>query len=359
MWSSNYIINFELGIGIIKAANSPDTRNWFKKKFGKTPEDDVKLLIEGTGHIRKYLASIGITLPRVHFTDNSALRPNEFICYWGIEKGHYSITHLEDFFDFIKNKAKEYAEDEIGTFQHALIAVGKDQNQQAYDTYKRLYYTARLKDDFYNSAHALTEVSGIIACNGDLNFAFQLASVAVQYVESDGIVDKTLKCQAYFNLASILKSYSGGMAIEYFMKCAQTAHISGNSPFMFFAYLGLAETHTLMGNISDAITNYEYSLALINNTETAFTIQRKMICLYKYLIDQSNRTQNKEDWRSKIYDVLLSIAKEVCKNLCISAIFKVFKIQGNGAIISFGTKYGFENNIFNATTVIGDQNTIN
>lgn len=359
MWNSNYIIKFELGIGIVKAANSPDTRNLFKKKFGKEPEDDIKLIMEGTGHIRKYLASIGITLPFVHFSDNSTLGPNEFICYWGIEKGHYSITYLEDLFDFIKNKASEYAEEEKGSFQYALTAIGKDQNQQAYDSYKRLYYTARQKDDFFNSARALTEVSGIIAHNGNLNFAYQLASEAVRYVESDSIVDKTLKCQAYLNLASIMKSYNAGLAIEYFMKCARVAYISGNSQFMFFAYLGLAETYTLLGNIRDAITNYEHSLDLINNTEATFIIQRKMISLYKYLIDQSNRKTTTEDWRRRISDVLISITMEVCKNLCLSAIFKVFNIQGSGAIISFGTKYLVENNMFNAPTVIGENNSFN
>lgn len=36
MWNSNYIIKFELGTGIVKAANSPDTRNMFIKMFGNT-----------------------------------------------------------------------------------------------------------------------------------------------------------------------------------------------------------------------------------------------------------------------------------------------------------------------------------
>ncbi|MDO5527119.1 MAG: hypothetical protein Q4F85_13675 [Prevotella sp.] len=359
MWNSNYIIKFELGTGIVKAANSPDTRNMFIKMFGNTPKDDAMLIIEGTGHVRNKLANIGITLPSVQFTDNSTLGLNEFICYWGIEKGHYSITHLNDLFDFIRNKALEYAKDETDMFQKALAAVGKDHNQQAYDAYRKLYYKARLKDDFYSSARALTEVSAIIACNNDLDFACQLASVAVQYAESYNIVDKNLKCQTYLNMASILKAYNHRMAIDYFMKCAQTAYQSDNSPFMFFALLGLAETHMLTGNVREAITSYEHSLALVKDTETTLTIQKKMICLYKNLVDQSKQIVADKEKKSEIRDILNSIVKDVCKNLCISAIFKVFNLQGGGAIISIGTKYLIERNIFNSPTVIGEKNIIN
>lgn len=359
MWNSDYIIKFELGSGIVKAANSPDTRNMLIKMFGNAPKDDAKLIVEGTRLTRDWLANIGITLPRVHFTDNNTIGMNEFICYWGIEKGHYSITHLNDLFEFIKNKALEYATDGADTFQDALVAVDKDHTQQAYDAYKKLYYNARLKDDFYSSARALTEVSAIIASGNDLDFASQLASVAVQYAESDNIVDKSLKCQTYLNLASILKAYKHRMAIDYFMKCAQIAYMSENSPFMFFALLGLAETHMLMGNIHEAITSYEHSLALVKDTETTLTIQKKMIYLYKCLVDQSKPIVADRGKKTEIRGILYSIVKDVCMNICTAAIFKVFNIQGSGSIISIGKKYTIKDNVFNSTTVIGNRNTIN
>lgn len=360
MWNSNNIIRFEFGAGIIKAANSPDTRHLFLKMFGSAPNDDAKLIIEGIGHIRKHLANYGIVLPSIYLTDNNNIKDNEFICYWGIEQGHYSITLLSDIFDFIKNKAIEYAKQENtpSTFAKALGFMEKDKYQLAYDTYKKLYYKARLEDDFYVSTRALTEVSSIIAYNDQIDFAIQLASVAVQYVDSYNIVDQTLKCQVYLNMASICKSYNTGMSMAYFMKCTQIAYKSDNSQFLFFSLLGLAEIYTMMGHFHEAIEEYEKALNLVGDSGVAVLIQKKMISLYKYLVTQGNSTSNKENIKSQFYDLLKYIVKEVGASLCKAALFKILNIQGMGAMISVGTKYQIENNIFKSSAVIGNNNNL-
>ncbi len=358
MWDSNYIIKFELGEGIIKAANSPDTRNMFIRLFGRAPQDDAQLIIDGIRYIRNDLASKGIILPSVQITDNNGIKANEFICYWGIEKGHYSITHLNDFFDFIKNKAFEYNQEGSSTFTKALESIERDRYQIAYDTYKKLYYTARLNDDFHRSARALTEVSGIVAYNGQIDFALQLAYVAIQYVESYNIVDQTLKCQAYLNMGSILKCHNVTMARKYFEGCSQIAQKSSNLQFLFFSLLGLAESYLIMGDIRKTITYYEQSLALVNDTGTAISIQKRMILLYKNLVEQQYASVQKGNIVSMFKDLICYIVKEVGKNLCKAAVFKVLDLHGSGAVLSIGTKYIVEKNIFNSPTIIGDNNRI-
>lgn len=225
MWNSDYLIKIELGEGIINAANC-------SKQQG-----DLKLIKDGIKQIREELDSNDIILPPVYLSDNTNIKPNEFICYWGLEKEHFSITYLNDLFDFINNKATEYAENDDSTFVQALETMEQDHYQNAYDTYKKLYYYARQKNDFHSSARALTEVSGIVALSGQMKYAIQLAAEAVKYAESYNIVDQTLKCQAYLNLGSIMKCCDAVNALGYFNHCSKIAYKSNKSQFLFFSFL--------------------------------------------------------------------------------------------------------------------------
>ena len=357
MWNSNYIIKFELGEGIIKAANSPDNRNMFIKLFGSEPEDDAKLIMDGIKHIRKSLAKKNIILPSVQITDNTNIKYDEFICYWGIEKVHYSIDCLNDLFDFINKKAIEYSEYNNATFTFALETIERDQFQTAYDAYKKLYYISRQNDDFHSASRALTEVSGIVAICGQKNFAIQLASVAVQYAQSCNIVDQTLKCQVYLNLGNIQKCYDAAKALRYFEECSKIAYKSNQSQFLFFSLLGTAESYLILGDIESSLNYYEKSLALVNDNEMASSIQIRMIKLYKMMVEQlKNDNKLESDTKSKYWDMVQCIIKDVCKNLCVNAVFKLLKLQGNSALVSFGAKYVIENNIFKSSAVIGDNN---
>ena len=242
MWNSNYLIKLELGEGILKAANSSGY--------------EAKLILDGIKHIRKELAKKGITLPSVKISDNTHIKNNEFICYWGIEKVHYSIDYFNELFDFIFNKAIEYSENSNATFSLALETIERDQFQIAYDAYKKLYYIARQKNDFHSAARALAEVSGIVANSGQKNFAIQLATVAVGYTESYNIVDQTLKCQAYLNLGNIQKCFDASKALAYFEECSKIAYNSNQSQFLFFSLLGKAESYLILDDIESIIYNY-------------------------------------------------------------------------------------------------------
>ena len=113
----------------------------------------------------------------------------------------------------------------------------------------------------------------------------------------------------------------------------------------------------ILGDIESSLNYYEKSLALVNDNEMASSIQIRMIKLYKMMVEQlKNDNKLESDTKSKFWDMVQCIIKDVCKNLCVNAVFKLLKLQGNSALVSFGAKYVIENNIFKSSAVIGDNN---
>lgn len=366
MWNIKDIIKIEVGKGIVKAANSPDNRNYFIKLLGKEKEDDGKLLIQGAQGVRNALAKRGITLPIIRFTDNDSIKFNEFICYWGIEKGHYSIENISDLFDFIYNKAIEYSyENRDNSLDESIHFIDKDRFQEAYDNYIKTYYNARQKDNFYVMCRCLTETSALLAQDGQLDLAVSFSKSAIDISDGCNIVDKTLKCQCLLNAAGVIKYKDANIAISYLNKCSEIAYKTNNSYFLFMALIEKAEIFAYHGKYESAIGAYKGCLSLSDNSNFTNAIQKRMIALYQEIITEYKYklTENKPSNKGLIHEIhslIKTIIKDVAVNMGTSMIFKSFGIDGRFmSIFSFGQKINLSGNKFNGVTCIGDGNIIN
>ena len=342
MWTSQDIIKLELGRGIIEAANSPDSRNFFQRLIGTAHEDDVILLLNGIKEIREDLYAKGIILPAIKIVGNDSIAHNEFRCHWGIEILHYSIPTLESLFSFILDKALEYGEISKGKSQYFINLahkhLGNNAIQKAYDAYLKGYYNAFCCNEHYECAQILSEVSVIIAPN-QYKFAKVLLSSAIKYTEMPNIVDTNLKCQVYFNAASITKDKNPTVAAEYFRKCGILADNCKHNEFALFSLLGLAEIYTLSTTIEErkyAIQCYEEALKRIEgNREIVCSIQEKMIFLYQLQFECLQNRQ-KQEVKSKFAELLFSLANSICKGLGEAIIFKLLNVPGGNFIFSIG-----------------------
>lgn len=364
MWNSENVIRLELGEAIIKAANSPDSRNWFKQLFGAPLKDDAQLILSGIKCIRNDLSKKGILLPSIQVCDNLHIKSNQFVCYWGIEKESYSISHLNDLFSFITNKAEEYGtdidkEDINDLLSEALIEIKEDNVQESYECYLEAYYFARKKNLYYECAQALTEVSGIVAANGQIELAGLYAKAAIQYSNMYNIVDRTLKCNAYLNAASIYKYSNPQYAKNQFANAGQIAFSLNNPVLVLFSLIGIAETNSYLGHIEDAISFYEKALIITrnNNSKMTIKIQEAMLNLYHQLMEYRSNNRSNINITNGFVKILNVITSCICYSLTDAVIFKLFAIEGGSSVISIGTKYNISNNNFNKPTMIGDKNT--
>lgn len=360
MWDSKYLIKIELGENIVQAANSKDTRMWLKKMFGSDPEDDAQLILDGVKSVREYLSEKNISLPNIQFTENTDIRGNEFICYWGIEKDHCSISNVGDLLRYIKHKAEEYGEDicrsEIqDILENALDAMQEDDIQEAYEYYIKAYYFARKNGHYYECVHALTDVSGIIAYNGQINFAGTLATTAIEYCNKHSIIDMSLKCKAYLNAGAIYKESFPQYASIQFVNGLHISHAAKNSVYTLFFLLELAEIHVCEENWEKALTIYKDALKIVKDrdNETAVLIQDTMIELYELV------QRKKSSSMGNIMKLFKFLLKEIISNLSYAFIFKLLKIDGRVSVISIGTQNTVKGNIFNSPSIIGNSNTFN
>lgn len=360
MWDSKYLIKIELGENIVQAANSKDTRMWLKKMFGSDPEDDAQLILDGVKSVREYLSENNISLPKIQFTENTDIRGNEFICYWGIEKEHCSISNVGELLHYIKHKAKEYGEDicrsEIQEMlEDALDAMQEDDIQEAYEYYIKAYYFARKNGHYYECVHALTDVSGIIAYNGQINFAGILATTAIEYCNKHSIVDIHLKCKVYLNAGAIYKESFPEYASIQFINGLHISHAAKNSVYTLFFLLELAEIHVCEENWETALTIYKDVLKIVKgkDNEIAILIQDKMIDLYELLL------QEKSSLKENMMNLFKLILKVIISNLSDAFVLKLLKIDGRASVVSIGTQYTVKGNIFNSPSVIGNSNIFN
>lgn len=367
MWNFNSLIQIELGRNIIKAANSPDSRNIFQIMFGVEPEDDAKLIIEGIGFIRKKLSKNGIILPPIHIIDNDNINPNEFICYWGLEIRYYAINNLNELFNFIENTATKYniangsKKDIIHLSEQSLHYIINDDYQYAYDNYLKAYYHSILNNFEYEIIRSMSEISAILSHSGQIDFSITILEQAAILCSNPNIVDNVLKEQVYLNLANILKFRNQiEKAYNYYYLCANSAYYSSNSHFLFFALLGMAECHCMCKNYNEAISIYELSESLVVNNDSpnykiAYSIQKEMISLYKQIINNKSNG-NTSQVNSFFTQALVKIATNIAISLAETAIFKLFNIKGGSVVLfSLGNKYKFKETIFNSPAIIGDK----
>lgn len=366
MWESNYIIKLELGKGIIQAANSSDTRTLIERILNFTPDDDAQLILDGIKDIREELSSKNIILPSIRIVENTSIQENEFICYWGIEKGHYSISKLDDLFNFVRDKAVEYGKQESKQairklLVDALESMRRNDYQIAYECYLKVYYFAKMKGYFYECAQALTEVSCIIASTGQVELAIQYSLKAVDFSQMHNVVDNTLKCQICLNAGSIYKGYDANYAIALFSEGGNIACSISNSYLFLISQLGLAEIYATRGNISYAIAIYDNALRLVEHTnnEIALAIQREMIVLYRHLLTIKEGNVSDTNLTKQFGKLLTKIAVNIGSSLFQAAVFKCLNIPGGIALFSIGEKFLVKDNIFNGIVVMGDNNNLN
>lgn len=366
MWNFNSLIQIELGCNIIKVANSPDRRNIIQKVFLTKPKDDVLSIIEKIGFIRKKLENIGIILPYINLTNNDNINPNEFICYWGLEKKHYAINYLDELFNFIEkmaikyNVANESKKDITHLLEQSLHYITNNEYQYAYDNYLKAYYYSILNGSEYEAIRSMSGISAILSNSGQIDFSITILKQASNLCSNPNIVDNALKEQVYFNLANILKFKNKiEKAYNYYWSCAMSAYYSNNSHFLFFALLGMAECNCMCKNYDKAISIYELSESLVINNDSpnykiAYSIQKEMISLYKQII-KSKSNENTSQVKTYFTQALVKISKNIAISLAETAIFKFFNIKGGSVVLfSLGNKYKFEQPVFHDSAIIGD-----
>ena len=361
MWNSNKVIRIEVGRWIVKESNSPDTRNIISKWWNGPKEDDGQFLLTGTTNVRKSLANNHIHLPNIQFVDNSNIGSKEFICYWGIETGQYSLESLTDLFEFIYAKAVEYHNYNIDDDQKLLSLIKKDKYQEAYNFYTKTYYKARINLDFHTCSRCLTEVAVIVAQNNQMEPAFQFAFSAINYAEGLNIVDAYLKCQCYFNAANLIKYSDSNNALQLLNKCRGIAYKSGNSLFFFLANMTMAEICGYYKNFNLALDYYKTALNMVtDNSKATLSIQSAMLHTYECLLNQTCQSINsvRPNWRNTVLNLTLSIVKQVFSSTVSGLIMKAFNIQGVFSLFTYGQSIELNDNIFNAPTCIGDNNKI-
>ena len=369
MWNSKEIIRIELGADIIKASNSPDTRDWLERILGlSTPHNDAQLLIDGICAISNRLSKEGITLPHISLHNNDEIPGDEFICFWGIEKCHYSITThsnldyelVEGLLNFIEDKAKLYhcSEKDVDSYlSDAINMLRQDNIQKAYEDYLRAYYVYKQNGNFYSCMQILSEVAAIVARDGQFDLAAVFVDQAVSYCNMANIVDTNLKCQIYMNAASIYKNIDYNKSFDYLNKCYQAASLSNNQNFKFLSLLGFAENNSILGGYEIAIKQYKEALSMLNPnySNIACGIYEQIVYLYDVLlskIQQNNRT------KEIILKMSIKIIRSVLDKLLEVAFYKLFKIDGRLSLFSFGNTIN-ASNISNSRIFAGNNNLLN
>jgi tetratricopeptide (TPR) repeat protein len=361
-----WLLNMELGSGIIAAANSQDERNAVVRFLGNPKPDDAKWIVNNIALLRTELLEEGFNLPMCKINDGN-IKYNEVIIQYGIELYIFTVGDLNEIISFLRNKSYKYFRN-IGTARY-LVDVSRDafddimnnQYQESYEKNKLIYFYSHPSSPYYNRLDkcdilhisSLNEIAGIKIKNNMLFEALQYLERAVILSNAPRIVDVSLKMQVYFNYAVLLLE-TGNVETAYscFVTLFKLSRTSNYLLYYIYANMGIAQCFAKGGNFSAAVGYLQNIKNVLhpNNTNTHdlyIILSDEIILMQKRIIERNemriidleNRIQYIKNQRNQL---LLQFTNSVLK-FATSIVLKGLP----GMKFVFGNLNSIENSIIN------------
>ncbi|NJO01817.1 MAG: hypothetical protein HC880_09120 [Bacteroidia bacterium] len=357
MWQPNsQLIQIEVGSAIVQAVTKPDQRGILGKMFGVSPPEEGETLIHATQQLREYLLKTeSLLLPVIHWTDNDQIAPNQVVVYIGLETQTFFINELENIFQFLAYKIREYNQitlDKISIRQlllNCLEDIKQDEYQYAFEKYQKIYYHSFLQGFNYELTRCLSDAGIIFFKNGDYIRAQSTLHYASTLSDNPNIVDINLKAQIAYNAAEIFKlTQHLEHAYDFYVKAGNAAYYSGNVPLIFLALTSLAEVTYFMRKWDLTLYSLEKAQKLIlsdpspERYKIAFELQRFVTKIYQELSVQQHQISTTPSLFDEIKKLTLSALVDAVVG---AAVYKLFGISGGIMLAIFGSsEYKFKGN---------------
>lgn len=376
MWQPDgTLIQIEVGAGIVQAATAPDERNIIDKIFKQPPPEEGQILVTYTQQIRDYLwQNENLVLPTINFRDDSQLQSHEVTIYFGLEVSKFTVTYINDIFNFLTQKVREYntISSDINSIRQWIFScieyIQQGNIQYAFEIYQKAYYHSFRQNYQYELIHCLSAIGNIWLSNGDGNSAATLLYRAYILSNNPNIVDANFKSQIALNAANTCRFSPEyvNQALPLYLAAYTLAYACGNSTIFFLSLIGIAEIHYLSRNYEASLFAFEQAKAIVLteshqiNYQIAFNLQQNIIGIWQQIFaeqQQQQQVQTTPTSQPLFAQIKQTAIKALVNSVIGAVVFKVFQVAGISAISLFGkAEYRFNQPIFNAPTVIGDNN---
>ncbi|HBE19169.1 MAG TPA: hypothetical protein DEA78_06755 [Cyanobacteria bacterium UBA11159] len=376
MWQPDgTLIQIEVGAGIVQAATAPDERNIIDIIFKQPPPESGQTLVTYTQQLRDYLwQNENLLLPTINFRDNERLQSNEVMIYFGLEVCKLSVTYINDIFNFLTQKVREYNTftSDINSVRQWIFScleyIEQGNIQYAFEIYQKAYYHSFLQNYQYELIHCLSAIGNIWLSNGDSESAATLLYRAYILCNNPNIVDANFKAQIILNAANTSRFSSQYVTdvLRLYLEAYQIAYYCGNSTIFFLSLIGIAEIHYFSRNYEASLFAFEQAKMMLltqpnqTNYQIAFNLQQNISAIWQQIFYEQQQQQQRGTTPTSqpLFEQIKQTATNALVNSVIgAAVFKVFQVAGISAISIFGkAEYHFDRPIFNAPTVIGENN---
>ena len=375
MWSPNgALVQVELGKDFINVITSPDNRTVFDKMRGQSPPQEGQLLINHTKYLRDYLwQNERLMLPIIEYRDNEELSGNQIVVYIGLERHNFQIERIEQLFDFLVYRVREYNKipTDRATIKQILSTciedIKQDHYQAAFEKYLGVYYHSVLQNYEYERIRSLAETANIWTKNGDYAYAATLFSLALDLCNNPNLVDVHLRSQVGINAANVFKVLQQfNPSYQSYFTAGNIAFYSGNSIHVFLCLIGLAEINYIIGSFHGSLYYLDQAVKLVMTQggddlfQIAYHLQTSIIYIRDQLaIEATNPVQPQA--QPLFEQIKQAIISALIQSIVGSVVYKLVGVSGAAlSLISiFGSsEYQLNKPIFNEPTVIGDRGII-
>jgi tetratricopeptide (TPR) repeat protein len=376
MWQPDgTLIQIEVGAGIVKDATAPDERNIIDKILNQPAPEEGQNLVAYTQQLRDYLwRNENLFLPTINYRDDPQLQSNEVTIYFGLEVRRFTVTYINDIFNFLIQKFREYnaIPADINSIRQWLFScleyIQQENYQYAFEIYQKAYYHSVQHNYDYELIQCLSAIGNILLINGDVSSAATLLSRAAFISTSSNIVDASFKAQIALNAANIWRFDPTDLTqpLQFYLQACHVSYYCGNSTIFFLSLIGQAEIHYLSRNYNAALFTFEQAKLMVltqpnpANYQIAFNLQQNISAIWQHICYEQQHQQTGETTPASpsLFEEIKKVAISAIVNSVITAgVFKIFQVAGISAISIFGkSEYKFNQPIFNAPTVIGDNN---
>ncbi|MEB3179763.1 MAG: hypothetical protein VKL59_12115 [Nostocaceae cyanobacterium] len=374
MWQPDgTLIQIEVGAGIVKAATAPDERNIIDKILNQPAPSEGQSLITSTQQLRDYLwQNENLFLPTINYRDDPQLQSNKVTIYFGLEVRRFTVIYINDIFNFLTQKVREYntIPADINSIRQWLSScleyIQQGNYQYAFEIYQKVYFHSFLQSYEYELIQCLSAIGNILLINGDISRAATLLSRAAFISTSSNIVDASFKAQIALNAANIWRFYSLEQAMKFYSQACHVSYYCSNSTIFFLSLIGQAEIHYLSRNSNAALFAFEQAKLMVltqpnpANYQIAFNLQQNISAIWQNIYYEQQHQQQVDTTPASptLFEEIKQVAISAIVNSVITAgFYKIFQVSGISAISIFGkSEYRFNQPIFNAPTVIGDNN---
>ncbi|MEX0731096.1 MAG: hypothetical protein WED00_12295 [Aquisalimonadaceae bacterium] len=357
MWQFDKgLIQVEIGPGILQASTPPDKRSLLEKLQGTSAPEEGQLLLEYSQTLREHLwQNEGLILPRINWTDNYGVDHDELIVYIGLNCQRFKIRNLEDIFNYLAYKVREYnqiSSDKASlreVFESCLQDINNNKYQYAFEKHQKIYYHSFLQGFNYEIMRCLSESGAILLKNGDLVRAQAAFKAALPFINDPNIVEAHLKSQVAYNAGEAFKITQHFQdAYNCYLQAGLIAQDVEDTSLMFLSFVGLAETTYNMRMWDLTLHALEEAKKLIRTQPNphrdtiASNLSDSMIEIYKQLRQQENNRQ-----AASAPTLFNDFKREILKSLINSIVgaftYKLFGVSGGTMLAIFGdsTEYTF------------------